>query len=117
MKVSAVILSALLVGISTPARADNLQNAAYSALAAANALDLHSTFRAIHSGGGTEGNPLLTTNHPAAAIAEKAAMLGAVVWMGERIRTHGHPKAARIVVWVLAGTTAGIAAHNYALAR
>ncbi len=102
---------------SAPARADRIQLAAYSALAAASVLDLHSTFRAIGNGTGREGNPFLMTGHPTVAIAEKAAALAATVWMSEQLRAHGHPRAAKVVVWCLAGGTAAVAAHNYTLSQ
>ena len=78
-------------------------------------LDVHSTWMARASGNGVEGNPLMDAG-TGAQIAIKAASAATVVYLAHRLQRR-HPKLAKGLLWGGAGLTAGIAAHNYQIAR
>jgi hypothetical protein len=80
------------------------------------ALDYHSTRRALADGSAREANPLMRSivNNPPAFIAVKAAATAGVIVLGERMW-----KKSRVgAVLFVAGTTAAMAVvvgRNYAV--
>jgi hypothetical protein len=90
-----------------------LQPALYAGLIALQALDAHSTLRAIDSGH-VEQNPLMrwTVEHPVVLVSMKAAATAATILVAERIRKR-HP--GRAVVFMAAVNTAYalVVLHNY----
>ena len=57
-----------------------------------------------------EGNPLM--GQPAGAVAIKAAGVAAVAWGCGRLRRAGHPRAAKVLLWGVAGLWVGAAGWN-----
>ena len=90
------VLPALYVGIST------LQ-----------ALDAHSTLRAIRAGH-IEQNPLMrwTTAHPVALVSIKAAATATTILVTERIRKK-HPKRAVLFMAAINAAYTAVVVHNY----
>jgi hypothetical protein len=94
-----------------------LRLALYATYGTFQALDVHSTLKALDNGG-VEGNPLVRTvvGSPAGLIAVKAASTAGFVYVVERLR-----KKNRTAAFVLAiGVTslqAYVVAHNYSIAR
>ena len=93
-----------------------LRMALYATYGTFQALDVHSTLKALDNGG-AEGNPLVRTvaESPAGLIAVKAASTAGFVYVVERLR-----KKNRTAAFVLAiGVTslqAYVVAHNYGIA-
>lgn len=104
----------LLLLSASPAFADLKVPA--SVFMMAQAADVHSTYRARASGNGIEGNPLMdvTTGQQ---VAIKAATTVGVVWLTTHLERRGHPRLAKVTLYSLSAVTAGIAAHNYRIAR
>jgi hypothetical protein len=89
----------------------------YASFAGLQALDAHSTLRAINSGA-TERNPLMTgvAGQPAALFALKAGTTAATIYLVERIR----PKNRVAAMAIMAGVNsfyAAVVIHNYRAAR
>lgn len=81
---------------------------------AAQGADLHST-HLVRSMGGVEHNPFMKGNAGDQVII-KAAQTGAILLLASQIGKR-HPTAAKVIVYLAAGATFGVAAHNYRLAR
>jgi hypothetical protein len=110
-------------GPSTNARAQDLVNrrgVLFTSLAASfiglQALDVHSTLRAIDRGAG-EANPMMApfASHPAALIAVKAGAAGGILFMVDRIHTRN--RLAGVLMMAAANSAyATVVANNYRLA-
>jgi len=87
--------------------------ALYGGLVTLQALDAHSTFRAIDAGHG-ETNPLMqwTVEHPLALVSIKAAATAATVLVAEKIRKR-YPKRALVFMAAVNAAYAAIVIHNY----
>lgn len=87
----------------------------YSSFAALDALDIHSTLRAIGNGA-VEANPAMrgVVSSKASFIAMKAATGGIVIFMAEKVRKR-HPKLAIGLMAGLNSVMAIVVAHNYSL--
>jgi hypothetical protein len=80
------------------------------------ALDVHSTLRAIDRGAG-EANPMMApfASHPAALVAVKAGAAGGILFMLDRI--HARNRLAGVLMMAAANSAyATIVANNYRLA-
>lgn len=88
----------------------------YASFATLQALDYHSTTRAISQGIGREANPLARpiVEHPAGFVALKAGATAGMIWASERMWKR-HPVQA--VVFMAAANTAMaiVVAHNYSI--
>jgi hypothetical protein len=91
-----------------------LQTALYGGLIALQALDTHSTLRAVDSGYVVEQNPLMrwTVEHPVALVSMKAAASAATILFAEKIRKR-HPKRAVAFMAAVNTAYALIVVHNY----
>ena len=88
----------------------------YASFATLQALDYHSTTRALASGAGREANPLMrpiVDNH-AAFIAAKAAATTAIVVATERMWKK-HPRKAVVFMVAANSAMAVVVAHNYSV--
>jgi hypothetical protein len=87
--------------------------AMYGGFVTLQALDAHSTLRAIDAGL-TEANPLMrwATDHPVAFVSMKAGATMATLLVSEKIRKK-HPKRALIFMAAINATYAFVVAHNY----
>jgi hypothetical protein len=85
----------------------------YSTFIATQALDLHSTLRAIDAGY-REANRMVrwATNSPATFITLKAATTATSILLVDRLRRN-HPKPALFLLVGLNTTSAVVVAHNY----
>jgi hypothetical protein len=95
----------------------SLLNSLYATTALMQALDIHSTYRALNAGA-IEGNPAMgrLTSNPGAFIATKAAVAAGSIWAANRIAKKN--KVAAIVTLVAVNSAyAMIVSHNYRLAR
>jgi hypothetical protein len=92
-----------------------LQTALYGGLIALQALDTHSTLRAVDSGY-VEQNPLMrwTVEHPVALVSMKAAASAATILVAEKIRKR-HPKRAVLFMAAVNTAYALVVLHNYRL--
>jgi hypothetical protein len=90
-----------------------VQPALYAGLTALQALDVHSTLRAVDAGN-YETNPLVRwgMDHPVALISMKAAASAMTVYVAERIRAH-HPKHATVFMAAVNAAYALVVVHNY----
>jgi hypothetical protein len=92
--------------------------ALYAGLGTLQALDAHSTLRAVNLGY-AERNPMMrwAAGHPAALITVKAAATVGTIAVAERIRRR-HPKRAVAFIAAVNAAYAFVVVHNYrALAR
>jgi hypothetical protein len=98
-----------------PARRSPALTGLYVSFAGLEALDVHSTLRAIENGG-VESNPAIggVASNSASLIAVKAATGGAVIWMAEKIRKQ-HPTVAMALMAGLNSAMAIVVAHNYSI--
>jgi hypothetical protein len=90
----------------------------YLGLAAAQALDLHSTALAIDRGA-RERNPLLRAlgeDNTWEAAAIKAGLTGATIWTAERMWKRHHRVQAVILMAAVTAFQAAVDAHNYRVA-
>jgi hypothetical protein len=89
----------------------------YVSFAALQALDFHSTRRALASGAGREGNPAMAglVHRPAAFAAVKAATAAGVIYLAERLRTRSR-LASIVVMSAVNSMYAVVVAHNYRVA-
>jgi hypothetical protein len=88
----------------------------YASFATLQALDYHSTTRALDSGAGREGNPfarVIVTKRPVFIGAKAAATVGSV-FAAERIRKK-HPRRAVIFMAAANAAMAAVVAHNYSI--
>jgi len=88
----------------------------YAALMAGNAADIGSTWQAIESGRGREGNPVLP-HSPAAIMGLKAAATIPEALIMKSLADHGHPTAGKILGYAVGALGAGLAAHNSQVGR
>ena len=88
--------------------------ALYGSFAGLQALDFHSTMRAVRSGG-HEANPALQrlAGSPAAMFAVKAGATASIIMASERLRKNHHPAAAFMLMVGANSAYAIVAAHNY----
>jgi len=77
------------------------------------ALDAHSTFRALNAGH-AEGNPLMgwAADHPLALVSMKAAATATTIYVAEKIRRK-HPRRAVLFMVGINAASALIVMHNY----
>jgi len=89
----------------------------YATTALTQILDVHSTLKAIHSGG-VELNPALAglTSHPVAFTATKAGAAAGLIYAGHRLSKRNKIQAA-IMLIAINSAYAVVAAHNYQIAR
>jgi hypothetical protein len=90
----------------------------YGSFATLQALDYHSTTRALDKGIGREANPLaraIVKKRPVFIAAKAAATVG-IVFAAERIRKK-HPKRAVIFMVAANAAMAAVVAHNYSVGR
>lgn len=85
-----------------------------SVFAGLQALDVHSTHRAITSGHGREGNPWMqfSTGEQAAI---KAGVAAGVITAAALVHRKS-PRAAKVTLWILNGAMVAVVANNYAIA-
>jgi hypothetical protein len=90
----------------------------YASLIGLQALDIHSTRRAMESGTTGEGNPLMRpfVENDAAFIAVKATTTASTIFLTERLRKT-HPKVAVVLAASLNIAMAAVVARNYHLSR
>lgn len=94
-----------------------LLSSLYASMVLTQALDTHSTLKALRAGG-AEANPLMAglARHPAAFVATKAAVAAVSVWAARRIASRN--KVAAIVTMAAVNSVYAMAAsRNYRLAR
>jgi len=124
---SALSLQGLFAVHDTPSRLTVRENAPprprpaaqvpmYASFATLQALDYHSTTRAISQGIGREANPLARSvvEHPAGFLALKAGATAGMIWASERMRKK-HPGRAVVLMLASNATMAVIVAHNYSI--
>jgi len=101
--------------VIAPAPRPVLLTALYGSFAGLQALDVHSTMRAVRSGAGQEGNPVLQrlAGSPAAMFAVKAGATASIIMASERLRKNHHPMAAIALMIGANSAYAMVAAHNY----
>ena len=89
----------------------------YAGFVGLQALDVHSTMRALDNGG-REANPLIggVMGTPAGLMALKAGSAAAVVLVSEKLWKRS-PAAAVITMVALNSAYAMVAAHNYSITR
>jgi hypothetical protein len=87
--------------------------AMYGSLVTLQALDAHSTFRALDAGL-EEANPLMrwASAHPVAFVSLKATATAGTMFVAEKIRKK-HPKRALAFMIAINATYAIVVAHNY----
>lgn len=85
----------------------------YASFAALQALDAHSTMRALRNGG-VERNPLLRdlAGRPAALFALKAGVTASTIYLTEKLRSR-HPVGAIALMAALDSFYAMVIVHNY----
>lgn len=81
------------------------------------ALDVHSTLKAIDSGRGVEQNPVMApvVNRPAAFVAFKVAATAGTIVAADRLAKHNRI-AAYAVMFALNSAYLYVVAHNYKVA-
>ena len=89
----------------------------YVSFAALQALDLHSTGRALHAGG-REANPVVGTvvGSPVAMTAMKVGATTGIILLSEKLRKRNRV-AAIVMMVTLNSAYAVVASHNYSIAR
>ena len=89
----------------------------YASFAGLQALDAHSTMRALQNGG-TERNPLLgdIASQPAALFALKAGVTASTILLTERLRPNNRAAAIALMA-ALDSFYAMVVVHNYRVAR
>lgn len=105
----AAAAAAMILMIAAPAAADE-RPLTYSAYIALQALDVHSTHRAL-AGGAREMNPLMRGSD-GKRVAIKAATTAVTLGLVHVVHRK-NPVAGRILLGALAGTAAAIVVHNY----
>jgi hypothetical protein len=88
----------------------------YVAFGTLQALDVHSTLRAINSGAGVERNPVVKgfVDRPAMMIAVKGGVTTATILLADRVRVHNRVGAI-ILMAALDSAYAIVVAHNYSI--
>ena len=89
----------------------------YVSFAALQALDAHSTLRALDNGA-AEANPLMAglAGTPAALVAVKAGVAASTIYLVEKVRVKSRGAAIALMV-ALNSAYAAIVAHNYRTTR
>jgi hypothetical protein len=89
----------------------------YASFAALQALDAHSTLRAIHRGA-VEQNPMLRSiaNNPTALFAVKAGVAASTIVLADKLRDRSRVGAI-VLMAGLNSLYATVVAHNYAAVR
>jgi hypothetical protein len=89
----------------------------YVSFAALQALDVHSTTRALN-GGGAEANPLMrgVAHQPAALIAMKAGGAASTIWLTQKLAKRSRT-GAFVVMAAVNSAYAMVVAHNYRATR
>jgi hypothetical protein len=89
----------------------------YASFAALQALDAHSTLRALDAGA-AEANPLLggIAHKPAALLAIKAGLAASTIYLVEKVRVRSRGAAIALMA-ALNSVYATIVAHNYRVPR
>ena len=89
----------------------------YVSFAALQALDVHSTLRAVDAGG-VEQNPFLKglVNQPAALIALKGGVAASTILIADRLQHHNRIGAI-VAMTALNSVYATVVAHNYRTVR
>ena len=90
----------------------------YASFAALQGLDYHSTTKALSSGAGREGNPVMgpVVGNKGAFLALKAASTAGVVLVGEKLWKKN--RAGAIVFMAVAnGLMGAVVVHNYSIVR
>jgi hypothetical protein len=89
----------------------------YASFATLQALDAHSTVRAIRAGG-EEANPLLrgVADRPAALYALKAGVTASTIFLAEKLRVRNRTGAI-VLMAALNSAYAVVVAHNYNAVR
>lgn len=100
-------------GRPEPARSRGVLLPLYVSFTALQALDAHSTLRALDAGA-TEANPLMggMARTPAAFVAVKAGLAASTIYLVEKIRVK-HRGAAIVLMAALNSLYATVVAHNY----
>ncbi len=90
----------------------------YGSLVALQGLDIHSTRRALRSGGTREANPALRplVKHGAVFIGVKAGATAGVIWASERMWKKNR-KAAVVFAGLVNVAMAAVVANNYRVGR
>jgi Domain of unknown function (DUF5658) len=85
----------------------------YVSFATLQALDAHSTLRALNAGA-TEANPIVAgvAGTPAALVAMKAGVAASTIYLVEKVRVKSR-RAAIVLMAALNSAYAAIVAHNY----
>ena len=98
-----------------PAPRPVLLTTLYGSFVGLQALDVHSTMRAVRSGAGQEANPALQrlAGSPAAMFAMKAGATASIIMASERLRKSHHPMAALALMIGANSAFAMVTAHNY----
>jgi hypothetical protein len=99
--------------VAAPAR--HVFSTLYAGLVATQALDIHSTLRALDAGH-REANPLArwATSNPLTLVAFKTATTAGTVFIIERLRKK-HPKRALLLLAAVDSAYALVVAHNYSV--
>jgi len=108
--------------LATAARFDSprrpsLLPALYASTALLQALDAHSTMKAINAGA-HEANPFMkgVAGNQGALLAVKAGVAGATIYFAEKMWKR-NPVGAIAMMVVVNGVNAAVVAHNYRVAR
>jgi hypothetical protein len=106
-------LSAAEQAIATARPSRRAFTSLYAALVATQALDAHSTIRALNAGH-KEANPLMrwATSNPVALIGFKSVATATTILIIERVRKK-HPVRALFLVAAVDSAYAVVVAHNY----
>ena len=98
-------------------RPSMLMQSLYATTVVAQGLDIHSTFKVLDAGG-KETNPIMAplTKHRAAFIAAKVGITAALIYATHAI-SKNHKVYGAIALIVANSVVAGIAAHNYRVAK
>lgn len=110
-------MAGLVLLVASPAVAQERPSLArpLAAYAAGAALDLHSTYRALHYDGVQELNPMSgwVGRRPVAFVAVAAAEDAALIWALHKWVSPRHPRLFTIGLYTAAVLRTGIAARNY----
>jgi hypothetical protein len=111
-----------LASIGQPARFDGPRRPAalpalYASTALLQALDAHSTMKAINAGA-HEANPMMkgVAGNKGALLAVKAGVTGATIFMAERMWKR-NPVGAVAMMAIVNGVNAFVVAHNYRVVK
>jgi Domain of unknown function (DUF5658) len=90
----------------------------YAGLVGLQVLDYTSTVRAVETGSGLEGNPLMSpiVENRAAFLALKAGSTACALWASEKMWKR-HRVGAVVFMAALDGTMVAVVAHNYSIKR